>query len=77
MQQYTNGFVLMNMNSQKHRNGIQDFFRQQERDRVKNELHKKNDIVLINIPSRYTYMDLKKLKEFIIEELENNGIIVL
>lgn len=34
-----------------HRNGIQDFFRQQERDRVKNELCKKNDIVLINIPS--------------------------
>jgi hypothetical protein len=60
-----------------HRNGIQDFFRQQERDRVKNELCKKNDIVLINIPSRYTYTDLKKLKEFIVEELENNGIIVL
>jgi hypothetical protein len=60
-----------------HRNGIQDFFKQQNRDKIKYELCKKNNITLINIPSQYTYTNLKKLRKFIIEEMENNGIIIL
>ena len=60
-----------------HRNGIQDFFKQQNRDEIKKQLCKKNDIILLNIPSTYSYTNNKKLRKFIIDELERNGIIFL
>lgn len=53
-----------------HRNGIEDFLKQQERDERKLELCEKNNIDLIIIPSCYDYTKPKKLKEFIIKELE-------
>ena len=56
-----------------HRNGIEDFEKQQERDRRKRELCDKNDITLITIPHEYSFMNPKKIEEFIINELENLG----
>lgn len=59
-----------------HRNGPDDLVKQQERDQKKYRLCKENDIKLVIIPHKYSFKTPKKLREYIITELENLDLII-
>ena len=52
-----------------HRNGICDFENQKYRDNLKIEGCKKNNIILIIVPYMYDYNDKKKMKVYIINQI--------
>ena len=53
-----------------HRNGVEDFHKQQERDHLKRNVCRKLGILLLEIP--YT-IKLEKIREAITTELRKNG----
>lgn len=52
-----------------HRNGIGDLHKQQERDKLKHDLCKENNITLITIPYTYDYTNEKELQNYIYDEV--------
>ena len=58
-----------------HRNGVEDFWKQQVRDNRKKELCEKNCFYLIEIPSTYNYIKPRALRRYIETELKQNRLI--
>jgi hypothetical protein len=56
-----------------HREGLVDFWKQQERDERKLRLCEENGIMLIRIPSKYNYTRPEEMDEYIQGELEKIG----
>jgi hypothetical protein len=52
-----------------HKNDINNFYKQQERDKLKEQLCKEHNITLISIPYTYDYTDCKKLENYIYDEV--------
>lgn len=52
-----------------HRNGIEDFEKQKERDRKKYQICAERKIKLVIIPYQYDYQHPKQLKQFILHQL--------
>ena len=60
-----------------HRNGEEDLENVQERDERKIRLCKENNITLITIPFEYDYTKPDELEEYILERLEEVGLVVV
>ena len=58
-----------------HRNGIEDLYKQQERDEKKLKICIEQEIKLIRIPSKYSYINEKELRHYIYFELVNIGFL--
>ena len=52
-----------------HRGDINNFYKQQEHDRIKKEICEKKGIKLICIPSKYDYTNPLEMCEYILEQL--------
>lgn len=60
-----------------HKNGIGDFYKQQERDKLKRQLCKDNKITLIEIPYQYNYTEPDNLYKYILNQLVEKEIIII
>jgi hypothetical protein len=55
-----------------HKNGEEDFYKQQARDEEKRKLCKDNDVTLIEIPYEFNYKNEEKLINFISQKIKNH-----
>jgi len=54
---------------------IEKFENQQKRDNDKDLLCKENDVILIRIPHQYTYKNWIELYNYLLDQLDKNGIL--
>ena len=65
-----NGLQHYKYNSRFHRNNIENFYKQQNRDKFKEERCREKDIYLIIIPHQYNCYNEEKLYKYIDEKIE-------